>query len=295
MKLTNRLNLPQPIVDAVANDSYSKGDADISVTELLLPPQLRKLYREHYENIEEDVADRIPALIGQSVHTIIERAGLQPYVLSETTIYTEMDGRKIKGTVDNVTLSGMELCDFKVTNARKIKAGVAPPEWVQQTNIYRWMLYREHGVVINSMAIIAMLRDWNRYEAATNMDYPQAPVVRLEIPIWEDTQVEAFVRDRLALHYAEETPPCSDEDIWARATKWAVMKRGRQSAVRLLDSYTEASEMAYRLGSAHYVERRPGKAMRCEYYCPVSMWCAQWQADDRRQDTEPSVVASLFS
>lgn len=295
MKFTNRLNLPQPIVDAVTNDSYSKGDADISVTELLLPPQLRRLYHKHYDEIEEDVADRMPALFGQSVHAMIERAGLQPYVLSETTVYTVVDDKKIKGTVDHVTLSNMELCDFKVTNARKVKANVPPPEWVQQTNIYRWMLYREHGVVIKSMAIIAILRDWTKYEAATNPDYPQSQAVRLEVPLWDDSQVEAFVRDRLAVHYADETVLCSDADIWAKPTKWAVMKRGRQSAVKLYDTYTEASERAYELGSAHYVERRPGKAMRCEYYCPVSMWCAQWQADDRRGDTEPSVVSSLFS
>src|SRR3954463_10849323 len=38
MKLTNRLGLPEPIVAAVANDGYSRGDADISVTSLLKPP-----------------------------------------------------------------------------------------------------------------------------------------------------------------------------------------------------------------------------------------------------------------
>jgi hypothetical protein len=31
MKMTNKLRLPDVIVDAVANDSYTKGEADISV------------------------------------------------------------------------------------------------------------------------------------------------------------------------------------------------------------------------------------------------------------------------
>ena len=33
MKITNRLGLPQPIVEVLARDDYSKGDADFSVTE----------------------------------------------------------------------------------------------------------------------------------------------------------------------------------------------------------------------------------------------------------------------
>ena len=43
MILTNKHNLPEAIVAAIMNDSYTKGDADISVTELLSPPQLRAL------------------------------------------------------------------------------------------------------------------------------------------------------------------------------------------------------------------------------------------------------------
>ena len=49
MKLTNNHNLPEAIVAAIMNDSYTKGDADISVTELLTPPQLRHLKLKHYE------------------------------------------------------------------------------------------------------------------------------------------------------------------------------------------------------------------------------------------------------
>jgi len=59
MKLTNNLRLPDPMVRAVGNDSYTKGDADISVTELLTPPQLRALRIKHHDEIVEDVSDRI--------------------------------------------------------------------------------------------------------------------------------------------------------------------------------------------------------------------------------------------
>ena len=47
MKITNNANIPQPIVDAIKNDSYSKGKADISVTQLIAPAQIVALERKH--------------------------------------------------------------------------------------------------------------------------------------------------------------------------------------------------------------------------------------------------------
>ena len=37
MKITNELGLPEPLVDAVRNDGYTKGNADFSVTGLISP------------------------------------------------------------------------------------------------------------------------------------------------------------------------------------------------------------------------------------------------------------------
>ena len=38
--LSNKFNLPQPVVSALAKDDYDIGDADISVTSLWKPPQM---------------------------------------------------------------------------------------------------------------------------------------------------------------------------------------------------------------------------------------------------------------
>lgn len=43
MNITNELGLPEPLVDAVRNDGYTKGNADFSVTGLIAPPHQRKL------------------------------------------------------------------------------------------------------------------------------------------------------------------------------------------------------------------------------------------------------------
>lgn len=74
MKITNRLGLPQALVDAIKNDDYDKGDADISVTQLLDPPRKVALVEAHAADLEEDASDRLYALFGKIGHGILEQA-----------------------------------------------------------------------------------------------------------------------------------------------------------------------------------------------------------------------------
>lgn len=291
MRLTNKMRLPEPIVAAVANDSYTKGDANISVTELLNPPQIVRLVREHNEELEEDASDRIWSLLGQAVHSIIERASDQHDTLSEATLYSMYENWKLKGSVDHVTISRGELNDFKVTTVWKINGGKIPDEWIAQTNIYRRMAQREKGLVIDKIAVIAILRDWSKREAlrSPNGDYPQAQVVRLEIPLWSEERTDAFIAERIRLHQMPEPLPCSDTDIWAKPDKWALMKVGGKKATKLYSSLEEAEANCT---SAFYIEHRPGEAVRCESYCPVSKFCTQWANDPRRK--APSLSEGLF-
>ena len=292
MKLTNRNRLPDAIVAAIQNDSYTKGSADISVTELLLPPQLRALKLKHYDELEEDVSDRIWSLLGQSVHTIIERAteGLAG-VVAEMTLNSEYLGWKIKGQTDNIVLTDGELLDFKVTSAWKVRGETPPLEWVQQTNIYRRLAKKEKGIEISSIRVIAILRDWSKNESLRNQDYPQAQVKSFDIPVWSDSEADAFIEERIRLHQASEPAPCSDYDIWAKPDKYAVMKRGNVRAIKLFEYADEAQDLAA-TASNLYVEHRPGEATRCQSWCPVSRFCPQWAADPRNKTQQ--IQENLF-
>jgi len=283
MKLTNHNRLPEAIVRAIQNDSYTKGSADISVTELLTPPQLRSLKAKHYAELEEDVSDRIWSLLGQSVHTIIERAteGLSG-VVAEMTLNSEYLGWKLKGQTDNIVLTEGELLDFKVTSAWKVRGESPPLEWVQQTNIYRRLAKKEKGIEISSIRVIAILRDWSKNESTRNQDYPQAQVKAFEIPVWSDAQADAFIEERIRLHQASEPAPCSDYDIWAKPDKWAVMKRGNVRAIKLFEHQDEAQDLAATASNLSVVYR-PGEATRCQSWCPVSRFCPQWAADPRNK------------
>ena len=74
MKLTNEYGAPDEIVKAIQNDSYTKGGADFSVTELIKPPQIRRLWSEHEEDISVDVNDEMFKLLGTAVHRILDSA-----------------------------------------------------------------------------------------------------------------------------------------------------------------------------------------------------------------------------
>jgi hypothetical protein len=269
MKLTNRNRLPEAIVAAIQNDSYTKGDADISVTELLLPPQLRALKLKYYDELEEDVSDRIWSLLGQSVHAIIERAteGLAG-VVAEMTLNSEYLGWKIKGQTDNIVLTDGELLDFKVTSTWKVRGESPPLEWVQQTNIYRRLAKKEKGIEISSIRVIAILRDWSKNESLRDQDYPQAQVKSFDIPVWSDSEADAFIEERIRLHQAaernwpREPAPCSDYDIWAKPDKWAVIKKGNVRAVKLFEYADEASDLVASLGKQYLIKHRPGEATR---------------------------------
>ena len=74
MKLTNNYGAPDSIVDAVRNDPYTKDGADFSITELIKPPQIRRLWKKHEDDITVDVREQIWKLLGTGVHAAIERA-----------------------------------------------------------------------------------------------------------------------------------------------------------------------------------------------------------------------------
>jgi len=59
MNLTNKSNLPEVIMQAVQNDSYTSSESDISVTSLIKPARIRALEKQHKEYIEQDVSDLI--------------------------------------------------------------------------------------------------------------------------------------------------------------------------------------------------------------------------------------------
>lgn len=281
MRLTNKHGLPATVVAAVERDPYT-GGGDISATRLIDAPQVVHLAKRHADKLEVDVSDRIWSLLGQSVHTILERAGLrQEGMVAETRLYADVLGWKISGQYDVLDLDRKCLVDYKVTTVWK-KDGT--DNWVRQLNVLRWLAH-QNGETVESAEVVAIFRDWRKAEAERSADYPRAPMQVIPVPLWTLEEAEDYVYERVAAHQAVArgvAVPCSDEERWKEADKWALIKPGASRALQVLDHEPAASVVPH----GYVVQHRPGQYKRCALYCDVSSFCPQWAADSATPTSE---------
>ncbi len=317
MKFTNKLGFPQAIADAVKNDPYSPGDSDITATQLISPPQQVALRKHCKDVIVEDVSDRIYALMGQAIHVVLERANITG--IAEKRVYANIDGWVIGGAFDSIAIvevdteTGSEwvLQDYKQMSIYEVIYGLRP-EKTQQLNILDWLLkqnQREDRTYppVSRLEVVGIFRDWSKPEAGRRKlqgdeTYPQHQVGIYPIERWDEDRQLAFVNIRLGLHRAADEirnagkigslPECSDNERWASETTYALIKEGRQKALKVensedklirwgiekghIDEFEEKDEKAFKFKKGISIETRPGENRRCENYCDVAQFCNQW-------------------
>jgi hypothetical protein len=272
--VTNVYGLPQSIVEAVTNDPYV-GGGDISTTKLIDSPQVRVLSSRYREQLSVDVSERIWALLGQGVHTVLERAAVRAEgMTAEQRLYAEVGGLVLSGQYDVMHLERGILSDYKLTTVYKLSNTNG---WEQQLNVLRWLAHKR-GDNITTLEIIAILRDWKKGEAERKSDYPRAPMVVVPITVWDLAEAEEFILDRIALHKAAASGVqvnCTDEERWYTGTSYALVKEGGKRATKVADTREELGEP----GPGYVIEERPGTYRRCESYCEVSRFCPQWNGE----------------
>ena len=289
MKLTNKSNLPNVIKRAVVNDPYDSSGSDISTTRLITPPRIRVLEARHWDEIEEDISDKIFALLGSSVHHVIERA-VTDEDIAELRLFHEVNGWTLSGQFDLLTSKG-ELIDFKVTSAwaalDALKNGKS--EWEQQLNVLDYLSrHTDHSLKnylgktlkVKSLSIMAILRDWSKMKTMTSKDYPKKQVVMIPVRQWSEEEQDNFVLARIKAHQEAEVgelPVCSAKERWRKDDKYAIMKDGRKTALRLLDTkdqvkqYLKDNKLVE--GKGCTVVLRAGEDIRCQSYCRVNSFC----------------------
>lgn len=296
MKLTNRLGLPEAFVRAVQNDPYTN-HGTLSVTRLIRPPQMVRLEEKHWEDLEEDAADRVWTILGQAGHSVLERSQQDGDVV-EQRLYMKVDGTKISGQLDRLTKDGV-LVDWKFTSVWAVsdclKNGIKP-EWEQQLNMLSALVRAGYQQNVSSLhtppiyenagrlpepkalRIVAVCRDWRPFESKKTDDYPHKVEV-LKASLWPHEKAMEFIRERVRLHLMENPIPCTDEERWAKPEKWAVM--GPKRALRLLPTEKDAIEWAHDEGiDKPKIERRPATYTRCEGYCSVAKFCPQYETSN---------------
>lgn len=283
MRLTNRSGLPDAVVKALKNDPYNKGDADYSVTELIGPPRIRALTEKHKDKIEEDAEDRLWSLYGQLAHNLLERANEGD--IAEKRFFATYGSKRVSGQADSIGIKNGILTDYKFTTAYAFKSGrVTKKDWIQQLNVLSDLL-RKNGIQVYGLQIIGLIRDFSKPLARRNPEYPQKPIVVSPIEMWPTIEAEKFIIDRIALHEEAKInlPECSEEEMWAKDTKYALMKKDQKKAVKLFEDRLACEDAAKSI-PGHYMETRPGERTRCEMYCSVSKFCTQYQNTLKKED-----------
>lgn len=247
MKITNNSGLPEPVYQWIlkTQGEYTKGSADISVTELINPPRIRVLKKKYHDKIVVDAESLLNVTVGQCIHGGIEDATKTG--VAERRLEITVRGWKLSGGMDHYH-DGV-LTDYKTANKWKtvLSDDGRIEEWEKQLNVYGHIL-REHDFPVSNLQIWAYFKDWNRGEFGQyskkgqifrpnlSCGYPEKEWLSIPIELWTPEKARLYVEERVALHQAAEEalPLCDKGDLWG----------GR----------------------------------RCKDYCDVNKWCVQYQS-----------------
>lgn len=282
MNITNKFNLPNPIVKALTSDRYEK-EGDYSATQIIGPPRISELRNRHDDEIEIDASDNVWMLLGHAIHEVIGRIDEEDYI-KEKSFVIKVGDKTVSGRPDLYSISNLILDDFKATSVWSFTHGVKT-EWVAQVNIYAHML-RKFGHEVREARIIAILRDW-MVTKVHDHGYPQCPIHCINVPLWPDETVAQYIEKRVLIHQIagnqddENLPECTPEERWEKPTRWAVIKKGKKRAVNggVFENSSDANAFWNEKGvGSHDLVERPGESTRCKSYCNVAPFCPFAQA-----------------
>lgn len=288
MRITNDQGLPQAIVDAV--DTFHRG-GDYSASMLTKSPRQVWLERRHDDEMVQDVSEMVWALFGTAVHFIIQR-GDNENRLTEEYLTAEVAGKRLSGFCD--VYEDGEIADWKTTSVWSyiFMDNEKRFEYESQLNAYAY-LFRKYGFKVHKLTIVMLFRDWQKSKAKYDPQYPQSQVQKMDIKLWSVDEQERYLTERIQMFEQykdtpdEQLPYCSLSYRWATPSKWALMKDGRKSAIKLYETEAEALN-ASKDDNKLYVQERPGEQYkRCEY-CNARPWCNQYQEAHGDTDSDES-------
>lgn len=278
MKITNALSLPAPFVSLAESDEYPVAPNEYRVTSLLKGVRETILERRHGSEITRDVSDMVWLLFGTAVHGILEHHQESGSQLKEERIKVAFEEYVLSGKFDLYDDDTKIVTDYKTASVWKIIFGDFT-DWRRQTLIYCYML-RQIGFDAQGGDIVAFLKDHSKRDAKIKADYPQFPVqtVKFRFTDADFAECEDWLRARFAEIRAAEAlddadlPICTPDERFNSGDKFAVMKKGRKTALRVLDSL-QAAEQWKTDNGGDSIETRQGEDKKCTDYCAACEFC----------------------
>lgn len=281
MKVSNKMNLPAAFVNAVSTTRHNAAGC-FSATTLNKGAKEIILSDRHFEEIEVDAADSVWAVWGTAVHALLESQPDNNF--HEEYFKVPVSESYVTGQVDSYDMENATIYDWKTASVWKVQYADFD-DWRRQGMTYAWLL-QQSGLEVKKCRFVALLKDHSKTKAKNDSSYPQSPVFIYEFDVTPEDMAET--RDRILNKVLEieaayeldddEIEPCTAEERWADGEKWAVMKNGRKTAIKLFDNEADADAMAGELGNSHYVEHRPAISRKCLDYCNCKEFCSFYKA-----------------
>ena len=284
MIITNKLNMPDAFVKAIQNSRHN-ADKCLSATTLLKGTKEIILTDRHFDEIEVDAADEVWAVFGTAVHAILEHQ--EDEAFKEESFSVGVFDYKVTGKVDRYDMKNETIEDWKTASVWKVLYKDFD-DWKKQGLIYAYLL-KQSELNVRHIRFIALLKDHSKTEAKRRADYPQSPVYIYEFDVNPDelTGIEALIKAKVlevscnADKKDDEIAGCTPSERWSTDPKFAVMKEGRKTAVKVCDTEEEALNFIEELEKdkdKHFVEERKGVDKKCEDYCPCAAFCSYYKA-----------------
>ena len=281
MKVSNRLNLPAAFVNAVSTTRHNAAGC-FSATTLNKGAKEIILTDRHFDEIEVDAADSVWAVWGTAVHALLESQPDNNF--HEESFKVPVSNSFVTGQVDSYDMENGVINDWKTASVWKVQFNDFK-DWRAQGLTYAWLL-QQSGLEVKKCRFVALLKDHSKTKAKTDSSYPQSPVFIYEFDVTAADMEETAARILAKVQEIESAykldddaiEPCSAEERWADGEKWAVMKNGRKSAVKVFDNQLDADAMAGEMGNAYYVEHRPAISRKCGEYCNCKEFCNFYKA-----------------
>ena len=276
MNVTNKLGLPAAFVHAVSTTKHNAPSC-YSATTLNKGAKEIVLTDRHFDEIEVDAADSVWAVWGTAVHALLESEKDDNF--HEERFKVPVSNSFVTGQVDSYDMVNATIFDWKTASVWKVQFADFE-DWRAQGLTYAWLL-RQSGLEVKKCVFVALLKDHSKTKAKTDSSYPQSPVYKYEFDVTPEDMAateERILAKVKAIEAAyklgdDDIEPCSAGERWADNEKWAVMKNGRKTAIKLFDNQAEADAYAGELGNAHYVEHRPAVSRKCADYCSCCDFC----------------------
>ena len=153
---------------------------------------------------------------------------------------------------------------------------------------------------VKALKIVAIIRDWNRNDAAKDKGYPQAPMIVLDIPLWTREMQEMFVDDCLTSHsntamaaaMDEELPDCTEEQRWYRQGVYALQSATGKSiknekTIDAMNKYIADKKIDM---TRFTIVKRPDRSTKCQSFCKAAPWCKQYNERIRPGEVEGEII-----